>query len=108
MPRPWSGGELADRLGVTPRTVRNDLERLRALGYRIDGRRGAAGGYRLAPGARMPPLLLDDSDVIAITVGLLATQTGGVAGMEEGAERALAKLQHVMPPALRRRAEALR
>jgi predicted DNA-binding transcriptional regulator YafY len=108
MPRRWSGGELAERLGVTPRTVRNDVERLRMLGYRIDGHRGAAGGYRLAPGTKMPPLLLDDGDVIAIAAGLLTTQTGGIAGMEESAERALAKLEHVMPPALRRRAEALR
>jgi predicted DNA-binding transcriptional regulator YafY len=107
MPRPWSGGELAERLGVTTRTVRNDIERLRMLGYRIDGIRGAGGGYRLAPGTKMPPLLLDDGDVIAITAGLLTTQTGSIAGMEETAERALAKIEQVMPPALRRRADAL-
>ena len=108
MPRAWSGGELAERLGVTTRTLRNDIERLRVLGYRIEGFRGSTGGYRLAPGTRMPPLLLDDGDVIAITAGLLTTQTGSIAGMEENAERALAKLVHVMPPALRRRADALR
>jgi predicted DNA-binding transcriptional regulator YafY len=108
MPRAWRGAELAERLGVTTRTVRNDVERLRQLGYRIDGFRGSAGGYRLAPGTRMPPLLLDDGDVIAITAGLLTTQTGGIAGMDEHAQRALAKLEHVMPPALRRRADALR
>ena len=108
MPRPWSGAELAERLGVTARTVRNDVERLRTLGYRIDGLRGSAGGYRLAPGTKMPPLLLDDGDVIAITAGLLTSLTGSIAGMEENAERALAKLEHVMPPALRRRADALR
>ncbi len=108
MPRLWTGSELAERLGVTPRTLRNDIERLRMLGYRIDGLRGAAGGYRLAPGTKMPPLLLDDSDVIAITAGLLTTQTGSIAGMEGNAARALAKLEHVMPSALRRRADALR
>src|SRR5262245_50143872 len=108
MPRLWSGGELAERLGVGARTVRNDVERLRRLGYRIDGFRGSAGGYRLAPGTKMPPLLLDDADTIAITAALLTTETGGIAAMEEDAERALAKLEHVMPPALRRRAEALR
>jgi predicted DNA-binding transcriptional regulator YafY len=107
-PRWWSGGQLAERLGVTTRTVRNDVERLRMLGYRIDGLRGSAGGYRLGPGTKMPPLLLDDSDVIAITAALLTTQTGSIAGMEEDAERALAKLEQVMPPALRRRADALR
>jgi predicted DNA-binding transcriptional regulator YafY len=108
MPRAWSGGELAERLSVTTRTVRNDVERLRVLGYRIDGLRGSAGGYRLAPGTKMPPLLLDDGDVIAIVAGLLTTQAGGIAAMEENAERALAKLEQVMPPALRRRADALR
>ncbi len=108
MPRAWSGAELADRLGVTTRTVRNDVERLRMLGYRVDGLRGSAGGYRLAAGTRMPPLLLDDADVIAITASLLTTQTGSIAGMHENAQRALAKLEQVMPPALRRRAEALR
>jgi predicted DNA-binding transcriptional regulator YafY len=108
MPRPWSGAELAGRLGVTTRTVRNDVARLRMLGYRIDGFRGASGGYRLAPGAKIPPLLLDDGDVIAITAGLLSIHTGGIAGMEDNAQRALAKLEQVMPPALRRRAAALR
>ena len=108
MPRAWRGSELADRLGVSTRTVRNDVERLRMLGYRIDGVRGSAGGYRLAPGTRMPPLLLDDADVIAITASLLTTQAGSVAGMEENAQRALAKLEQVMPSALRRRADALR
>ena len=88
--------------------MRNDVERLRMLGYRIDGFRGSAGGYRLAPGTKMPPLLLDDADVIAITASLLTAPTGSVAGMEETAQRALAKLEQVMPPALRRRADALR
>ena len=108
MPRAWSGTELAERLDVTTRTVRNDVERLRTLGYRIDGFRGSAGGYRLAPGTKMPPLLLDEADVIAITASLLTSQTGSIAGMQENAERALAKLEQVMPPALRRRADALR
>ena len=79
MPRAWGGAELASRLRATTRTVRNDVERLRLLGYRIDGIRGSAGGYRLAPGTKMPPLLLDDADVIVITASLLATQTGVLA-----------------------------
>ena len=108
VPRPWTGTELAERLEVTTRTVRNDVERLRALGYRIDGFRGSAGGYRLAAGSKMPPLLLDDADVVAITASLLTGSTGSVAGMEENAQRALAKLEQVMPPPLRRRANALR
>ena len=108
VPRAWTGTEIAERLEVTTRTVRNDVERLRALGYRIDGFRGSAGGYRMAAGSKMPPLLLDDADVVAITASLLTASTGSVAGMEESAQRALAKLEQVMPPALRRRANALR
>ena len=108
VPRSWTGTELAERLEVTTRTVRNDVERLRMLGYRVDGFRGSAGGYRLAPGSKLPPLLLDDADVIAITASLLTASTGSVAGMEETAQRALAKLEQVMPHALRRRADALR
>ena len=98
VPRSWTGTELAERLEVTTRTVRNDVERLRMLGYRVDGFRGSAGGYRLAPGSKLPPLLLDDADVIAITASLLTASTGSVAGMEETAQRALAKLEQVMPP----------
>jgi predicted DNA-binding transcriptional regulator YafY len=106
--RAWTGGELAERLGVTDRTVRNDVARLRALGYRVEGVRGTAGGYRLAAGTRMPPLLLDDADVVAIAVGLLTTTAGGVAGLDDNAPRALGKLQQVRPPALQRRVDALR
>jgi predicted DNA-binding transcriptional regulator YafY len=108
VPRAWSGTELAERLEVTTRTVRNDVQRLRALGYRIDGFRGPAGGYRMTAGSKMPPLLLDDADVVAITASLLTASTGGVAGMGESAQRALVKLEQVMPSALRRRANALR
>lgn len=108
VPRPWTGAELAERLDVTTRTVRNDIERLRSLGYRIDGFRGSAGGYRMAAGSKMPPLLLDDADVVVITASLLSAPAGGAAGMEEEAGRALAKLEQIMPPALRRRADALR
>ncbi|QGG95232.1 helix-turn-helix transcriptional regulator [Actinomarinicola tropica] len=107
VPRSWPGQELAQRLGVAPRTLRNDVERLRSLGYRIDGVRGPAGGYRLGSGARMPPLLLDEEDVVAVAASLL-TQRGHVAGLDESAERALAKLEQIMPPALQRRAAALR
>ena len=68
--RDWPGGELADRLEVSPRTVRRDVERLRELGYPVESLTGPAGGYRLRAGAAMPPLLLDDDEAIAIAVGL--------------------------------------
>ena len=102
----WSGAELADRLAVTDRTVRNDVARLRALGYPVDAVRGPGGRYRLGAGARLPPLLLDDAEAVAVAVGLrTATAT---AGLEEPAHSALAKLEQVMPDRLRRRLAALR
>ena len=88
-PREWPGPELADRLGVSTRTVRNDVERLRSLGYPVDATRGAVGGYRLGAGAAMPPLLLDDEEAVAIAVSLRTAATGAVAGIEETALRAL-------------------
>ncbi|WP_370617007.1 helix-turn-helix transcriptional regulator [Mumia sp. Pv 4-285] len=101
----WSGTELAERLDVTPRTVRNDVERLRELGYPIEGVRGRAGGYRLGPGAKLPPLLLDDAEAVAVAIGLRAGT--GVAGIEESSASALAKLEQVLPHRLRRRVEAV-
>ena len=101
--REWSGAELAQRLEVTDRTVRRDVERLRDLGYPVDGTTGTAGGYRLVSGRNLPPLLLDDDEAVAVAVGLLAATGTGVAGMAETSLRALAKLQHVLPARLRTR-----
>jgi predicted DNA-binding transcriptional regulator YafY len=103
--REWTGPELARRLEVGERTVRNDIERLRNLGYPVDATRGAAGGYRLGAGAQLPPLLLDDDEAVAIVLGLRAAT--GVAGVEETSLRALAKLEQVLPSRLRRRIAAL-
>jgi predicted DNA-binding transcriptional regulator YafY len=105
--RDWPGGELADRLEVSGRTIRRDVERLRALGYPVESLTGPAGGYRLGPGSAMPPLLLDDEEAIAIAVGLRTAARASVAGIEETAVRALVKLEHVLPAHLRRRVGAL-
>src|SRR5437879_10569115 len=79
--REWSGGELAQRLGVTGRTVRRDVDRLRELGYPVTGTTGSAGGYRLATGRNLPPLLLDDDEAVAIAVGLRTAADAPVAGI---------------------------
>ncbi|MFI5706237.1 helix-turn-helix transcriptional regulator [Kribbella sp. NPDC051620] len=101
----WPGSELAERLGVSTRTIRNDIDRLRELGYPVDATRGAAGYYQLGVGAKLPPLLLDDEEAVAVAVGL---RTGaGVAGMEESSSRALAKLEQVLPHRLRRQVNAI-
>ena len=104
----WSGSELADRLEVTTRTVRRDVDRLRGLGYPVDARPGAAGGYRLGVGATMPPLLLDDDEAAAVALALIVTAGGVVPGMEEAALAALAKLDRVLPSRLRARTAAVR
>jgi predicted DNA-binding transcriptional regulator YafY len=106
-PREWTGTELAERLSVSTRTVRNDVERLRALGYPVHATRGAIGGYRLGAGASLPPLLLDDEEAVAVAVGLRTAAGGSVAGIEETALRALAKLEQVLPSRLRRRVNTL-
>lgn len=106
-PREWPGPELARRLEVTTRTVRNDVERLRRLGYPVRATRGAVGGYRLSAGAAMPPLLLEDDEAVAIVVSLRTATGGAVEGLEETALRALTKLQQVLPPRLGRRVDAL-
>jgi len=105
--REWAGPELAERLGVGVRTVRRDVERLRRLGYPVEATRGVAGGYRLGPGAEIPPLLLDEEEAVAVAVGLRTAARVGVAGIEETSVRALAKLERVMPSRLRRRINAL-
>ena len=105
--RDWPGSELADRLEVSGRTVRRDIERLRELGYPVESLCGPAGGYRLRAGSAMPPLLLDDEEAIAIAVGLRTAARASVAGIEETAVRALVKLEQVLPAHLRRRVGAL-
>lgn len=106
--RYWPGGELAERLEVSPRTLRRDVDRLRDLGYPVDANRGVAGGYQLQSGAAMPPLLLDDEEAVAIAVGLRTAAAGVIGGIEETSMRALTKVIQVMPPRLRRRVDALR
>jgi len=105
--RDWSGSELADRLEVSRRTIRRDVERLRDLGYPVESVTGPAGGYRLRAGTAMPPLLLDDDEAIAIAVGLRTAARASVTGIEETAVRALVKLEQVLPSHLRRRVQAL-
>ncbi|CAL9616006.1 hypothetical protein SUDANB121_05756 [Nocardiopsis dassonvillei] len=100
-----TGRELAERLGVSGRTVRKDVDRLRELGYPVEAARGSTGGYRLGAGGRMPPLLLDEEEAVAVAVGLRAA--GGVSGVAESGGRALAKLEQVLPARLRRTVEAL-
>jgi predicted DNA-binding transcriptional regulator YafY len=105
--RDWSGNELADRLEVSGRTIRRDIDRLRQLGYPVDSITGPAGGYQLRAGSAMPPLLLDDEEAIAIAVGLRTAARASVTGIEETAVRALVKLEQVLPTHLRRRVAAL-
>ncbi len=105
--REWPGGELAERLEVSGRTVRRDIDRLRDLGYPVDSISGPAGGYRLRAGSAMPPLLLDDDEAIAIAVGLGTAARVSVDGIEEASVRALVKLEQVLPAHLRRRVSAL-
>ena len=104
--RDWTGTELAARLGVTTRTIRHDVDRLRGLGYPVDARPGVAGGYRLGTGAALPPLLLDDEEAVAVAIGLRTAATGSVAGIEETSLRALAKLQQMLPARLQHRLSA--
>ncbi|MEV0359988.1 WYL domain-containing protein [Nocardia sp. NPDC050697] len=105
-PRDWPGTVLADRLGVSARTVRRDIERLRGLGYPVHATQGAT-GYRLAAGATVPPLLLDDEEALAVAVGLRTVTGGTVSGIEEASLRALGKLEQVLPSRLRHRLTAL-
>jgi len=107
-PREWTGGELGERLGVSPRTIRSDVDKLRELGYPVLATRGPAGGYRLGAGAAMPPLLLDDDEAVAVAVGLRTAAVGAIAGIEEASLRALSKLEQVLPSRLRARVGGLR
>ncbi|NED95612.1 YafY family transcriptional regulator [Phytoactinopolyspora alkaliphila] len=105
--REWASADLAERMGVAVRTVRRDVERLRSLGYPVDSTPGVTGGYRLGAGAEMPPLLLDDDEVVAVAVGLRTAAGGSITGIEETSVRALAKLQQVLPSRLRHRVSTL-
>ncbi|MET9593588.1 YafY family protein [Streptomyces sp. NPDC006516] len=106
-PREWPGRELAERLEVSPRTIRRDIDRLRDLGYPVEASRGSIGGYRLVAGAAMPPLLLDDDEAVAIAVGLRAGAGHAIEGVDEASVRALAKLEQVLPSRLRHRVSSL-
>ena len=103
----WSGTELAERLGVTTRSVRRDVERLRDLGYPVNAEHGAGGGYQLGAGRRLPPLLLDDDEAVAVAVCLRLAAGGTVEGLGEAAVRTLAKLDQVLPSRLRGQVEAI-
>ncbi len=105
--RYWPGPELSDRLQVSPRTLRRDVDRLRELGYTVDAVRGAAGGYQLRAGGSLPPLLLEDEEAVAIAVGLRTAAAGAVAGMDDWSVQALSKVLTLMPPRLRRQMDAV-
>lgn len=105
--RRWSSGDLADELGVTARTVRRDIDRLRLLGYDVDAIPGREGGYRLAAGSHLPPLMFDDDEAVAIAVGLWSATAAPLEGIEETALRALAKIESLLPDRVRRRTQAI-
>lgn len=104
----WSGNELAARLRISPRTLRRDIDRLRELGYPVEAQRGVDGGYQLAAGAALPPLMVDDDEAVALVLGLQFAMQGMVEGVAESSVRALAKVVQVMPPRLRKRVDAIR
>jgi len=104
-PTGFSSAELARKLGVSTRTIRNDVERLRQLEYPVDAVRGATGGYRLGSGGKLPPLILDDEEAVAVAVGLRGAT--GLAGIEQSSARALTKLEQVLPARLRPTVQAI-
>lgn len=101
----WTATELAERLGVTTRTIRRDITRLRDLGYPVEAVAGPGGGYRLGAGGKLPPLLLDDEEALAVALGLRMSAMTAVGGLEDSSVSAMAKLEHVLPPRLRTRLE---
>jgi predicted DNA-binding transcriptional regulator YafY len=103
----WSGAELAERLGVTDRTVRRDIDRLRELGYPVEAAPGVAGGYRLGRGGRLPPLLLRDDEAMAVALGLRVAVDGNVTGLEEAAISVLGRLEQILPQHLAARVRAV-
>ncbi|HEX2154229.1 MAG TPA: YafY family protein [Acidimicrobiia bacterium] len=105
--RTWAGAELIERLRISERTLRRDIDRLRELGYPVNATTGPSGGYQLEAGAEIPPLLLDEEEAIAIAVGLRTAAGGTITGIEETSVRALAKLEQILPPRIRRQVNAL-
>jgi predicted DNA-binding transcriptional regulator YafY len=105
--RYWPGAELASKVGVTSRTLRRDVDKLRTLGYPIHSSSGAEGGYQLGAGSTMPPLLLDDDEAVAVALGLRYAAMGNIEGIEEASAQALAKMEQILPPRLARRVAAL-
>jgi predicted DNA-binding transcriptional regulator YafY len=103
----WTAADLAERLAVTERTVRRDVTRLRELGHPVEATRGRHGGYQLAPGETLPPLVLDDREALAVVLGLRMAAAGTAAGIEESAVDALAKLERVLPDRLREQVQDL-
>lgn len=103
----WPGEELADRLEVSGRTLRRDIDRLRELGYDVDASRGAAGGYQLRAGGSLPPLLLEDEEAVAIAIGLRSAAAGALDGVGDVTVQALTKVIKLMPPRLRQRMDAV-
>jgi predicted DNA-binding transcriptional regulator YafY len=104
----WTGAELCERLEVTDRTLRRDINRVRSLGYPVQATSGVAGGYQLGAGATLPPLQLEDDEALAVALALGTAASGSITGIEEAALRAQAKLEQVLPQRLRRRANTLR
>jgi len=104
----WTGTELAERLGITVRTLRRDMARLRDLGYPVVATPGVAGGYRLTAGSTLPPLLLDDDEAVAVVLSLSTATSHTVTGIAETSMRALTKIERILPARLRQRATALR
>ena len=105
--RLWRGADLAERLDVTERTVRRDVGRLRDLGYPVEATPGTDGGYRLAAGAHLPPLVFDDDEAVAVAIGLRSAAGSAIDGIEDTSLRALAKIEQLLPHRLRRRVSAL-
>ena len=103
----WKGDVLADRLGISDRTLRRDIERLRALGYPVESARGLDGGYQLGPGGRLPPLLLSDEEAVATAIGLRNAAGQAIGGLAGAAISALIKITQLLPPGRRREAEAI-
>jgi predicted DNA-binding transcriptional regulator YafY len=102
-----TGREIADLLGIDPRTARRYVGALQELGIPVEGQRGVGGGYRIRPGYRLPPLMLGDEEAVVVVLGLLATRGTGADGSSEAVDGALAKINRVLPSALRRQVEAL-
>lgn len=105
--RQWSGPELADRLGVDVRTVRRDIDRLRSLGYPVLARSGVDGGYELDRGSQLPPLLVDEDEAVALSLGMRSAAGAAITGIEETSVRMMAKLDRILPDHVRRRVEAV-